>query len=293
MPERMPHLTIPEFFTDEKLPLVLLRRSPQQPYPLHTHQFSELVVITKGKGVHFTENAEYEVRAGDAFVVHGDQAHGYRDLDNLILVNILFDRDLLGIPMADLRTLSGYHALFKLEPQYREAHRFESRLRISSRQMEHVLALVDLLENEIKEKEPGYVFQSTAFFMQVIGFLSRCYSNSEAPELQSVLRIGEIISHMEHHYAGPITLSHLARVGHMSKSSLQRAFKDATGFSPIDYLIRLRVGKACEWLKNSSLTVTEIAFKVGFTDSNYFTRQFTKIRGIAPREFRRQAMPHN
>ncbi len=284
------HLTVREFFEDENLPIRLIRRNPQEPYPLHTHQFFELVVIFGGRGVHFTEKSAYEVQAGDAFVIQGDRAHGYRDLDNLVLVNILFDMRKMQLPMADLRNLPGYHALFALEPLYRDEHGFESRLRLTSEQLEHVAGLTEMLERETAAKEPAYAFHCTAAFMQIIGYLSRCYSQAQAPSLQPLLRMGSVIGYLEERYASPIALQELARVAHMSRSSLQRFFKRSTGCSPVAYLIRLRVQKACELLRSGDQTVTEIAFRVGFTDSNYFARQFSRIMGESPRDYRRRTV---
>ena len=66
-----------------------------------------------------------------------------------------------------------------------------------------------------------------------------------------------------------------------------RVFRRATGQTPIDYLIRLRIQKAMEWLAGTSLSVTDIALKTGFDDSNYFTRQFRKATGETPTAYRK------
>jgi len=76
----------------------------------------------------------------------------------------------------------------------------------------------------------------------------------------------------------------------MSRSNLMRVFRKATGQTPIEYLLRLRIQKAMELLRNSSLSITEIALEVGFNDSNYFTRQFRRVLGETPRSFRRASV---
>jgi AraC-like DNA-binding protein len=155
-----------------------------------------------------------------------------------------------------------------------------------------VASLTETLEREIAAKEPAYAFHCTAAFMQIIGYLSRCYSQAQPPSLQPLLRMGSVIGYLEEHYASPVALAELARVAHMSRSSLQRFFKRSTGSSPVAYLIRLRVRKACELLRSGDQTVTEIAFRVGFTDSNYFARQFSRVMGESPRDYRRRtALP--
>ncbi|MBP3394479.1 MAG: helix-turn-helix transcriptional regulator, partial [Lentisphaeria bacterium] len=60
-----------------------------------------------------------------------------------------------------------------------------------------------------------------------------------------------------------------------------------TGFSPMDYLLNLRLAKAEELLRTTSLPLTDISAKCGFYDSNYFGMQFRKRYDITPHRFRR------
>ena len=96
------------------------------------------------------------------------------------------------------------------------------------------------------------------------------------------------MSHLEVKFDHPINLDELAGIAHMSKRSFIRAFQAATGASPIAYLIQLRINRATALLRDSDAPVTDIAFRAGFADSNYFTRQFRKLTGISPRSYRRQ-----
>ena len=68
---------------------------------------------------------------------------------------------------------------------------------------------------------------------------------------------------------------------------LQREFKRVTGRSPIDYYLRLRVGRACELLRAGDRGVAEVAVDVGFADAGYFARRFRAAMGMSPREYRR------
>jgi AraC family L-rhamnose operon transcriptional activator RhaR/AraC family L-rhamnose operon regulatory protein RhaS len=127
--------------------------------------------------------------------------------------------------------------------------------------------------------------------MQLVGYLSRCYSRSKSPDSRALLRIAEAIAHLETHYQEPIDLDDLARISHASRRSFIRAFRAAMGNSPIAYLIQLRINRAADLLRRSDQSITEVAFHVGFDDSNYFTRQFHKVIGVSPRAYRRQHSP--
>ena len=67
-----------------------------------------------------------------------------------------------------------------------------------------------------------------------------------------------------------------------------RVFRKATGQTPIEYLVRLRIQKSTELLRNTDFSITEIALQVGFNDSNYFTRQFRNSLGESPRSYRQK-----
>jgi transcriptional regulator GlxA family with amidase domain len=77
----------------------------------------------------------------------------------------------------------------------------------------------------------------------------------------------------------------------LSWRNFLRAFHAAMGSSPIAYLIQLRVNRAADLRRRSDQSITEIAFRVGFSESNDFTRQFHKILGVAPRIYRQQHAP--
>jgi AraC-like DNA-binding protein len=272
---------------DRNLPVALVRDDRDYDSPLHTHEFTEIVVVLAGNGCHRTARSEYPIAPGDAFLIQAGQAHGYRVPERLAVANVLFDEAALQIPMNDLRTMPGYHALFTLEPLYRKEHNFETRLRLDAVQLQSVARLIDEFEGEAAGQRAGYVLMTIAHFIRIVVFLSRCYAEAVAPAIKPLLAVGEAIGYLESRVAEPIALGELARVAHMSESSLLRAFKRATGRSPIDYHLRLRIGRACDLLRIGERSITEVAYEVGFTDSNYFSRQFRKVMGSTPRDYRK------
>jgi len=255
---------------------------------MHAHDFHELVLVLGGSARHMTTQGSYAISAGDVFLLRGNMAHGYRDPHRLMIVNILFDPDNLNLPVEDLRQLPGYHALFSIEPVMRSRNRFRGRLRLATDQLARASQLATMLDNELKERPKGYRFLARAHLMHLIGFLSRCYSNFETAEHRSLLALGEVLSYIERHYPERITTERLAEMASMSESSLNRAFHKVTGRSPIAYVLDVRVAKATRLLRDSDLSVTEVAYRCGFNDSNYFSRQFRKAMGTSPRKYRRK-----
>jgi AraC family L-rhamnose operon transcriptional activator RhaR/AraC family L-rhamnose operon regulatory protein RhaS len=223
------------------------------------------------------------------FLISGDTKHCYAETNRLSLVNILFFPKVLRLPLADLRGLPGYHVLFQVEPKLRRQHGFRGRLRLNSRQLAETSQLITKIEEEMKERSPGYRMMASMHLMHLICYLSRCYSSGkDSPDERPWMRLGEVLSHIENNYAQAISVEQLAEIACMSESSLMRSFQKVTGKSPIDYVISVRVSRAGELLERTDMNITEVAYACGFSDSNYFSRQFKRLRGCSPRAYRRR-----
>jgi AraC-like DNA-binding protein/quercetin dioxygenase-like cupin family protein len=280
---------IAPLFAEKDFPLKVMRIASHAASGLHGHDFHELVVILGGSGRHVTTEEAYPIAQGDVFLISGETEHQYEDPRSLSLVNILFFPKVLRLPMAELGGLPGYQVLFLVEPKLRGQHRFRGRLQLTTKQLTEAEHLIERMEEELDQRRPGYRFMARTHLMHLIGYLSRCYADAGgASEHRPLFRLGEVLSHIENHYAEPITVEQLAQMASMSESSLMRTFRKVTGKSPIDYVIHVRVARAAELLQRDDANVTEVAFRCGFTDSNYFSRQFRRLRGRSPREYRRE-----
>lgn len=277
-----------EWFPADGFPIAIEYRQPQEVFPPHKHEFSEIAIITAGKGVHVVGGQSWEVGIGDVLVLSGPRVHEYGELEKLNLINILFQPEKLKLAPGDLARLPGYHALFGLEPLWRTRHQFNNRLHLPQRALDRLLVLVEQLDEELTGRAPGFGFAATAQFMQIMAFLCRGYDTLPGPEAHQRPRIAQVISHMESNLDQSASLDQLARLAHMSKRSLIRAFHEATGLTPMAYWNQLRISRAAALLRSGDESITEIAFRVGFSDSNYFTRQFRKLIGHPPRAYRRK-----
>jgi len=277
-----------DWFHPDGFPLAVERRDPQEAFGPHTHEFSEIAIVTGGRAMHVTGRESWPIGAGDVFVIGGARAHEYRDLENLRLINILFRPELLRMELWDLPVLPGYQALFTLAPALSHKQQFLSRLRLDPKELGSLVAQVDALDDELRMRTPGFAFTAAACFMQIVGFLARCYNRSKGTDARALLRVASAISHLEAHYEEALNLDALARLAHMSKRSFLRAFQAAVGSAPIAYLIRLRLQRAALLLRRAEENITSAAFKAGFNDSNYFARQFKKAFGVTPREYRKR-----
>ena len=99
-------------------------------------------------------------------------------------------------------------------------------------------------------------------------------------------RLRRVITHLEDNLAEDLSLTDLARIAAMSPYHFARAFKAATGASPLQYLINARIERAKVLLKTTRLTVSEIAFRTGYADPGRFSRHFRNRVGLTPGAFR-------
>lgn len=93
------------------------------------------------------------------------------------------------------------------------------------------------------------------------------------------------ITHMTNHYSEDISLDDLALITGISKSHFARLFKKYTGYSPIEYLTHIRMGRAKELITLTDYKLKEIAIAVGYKDEFYFSRIFKKSTGLSPTEY--------
>ena len=278
-------------FSDDQFPLAIVYSADHQGYPIHNHDFTELVIVFSGNGIHVVNNEEHVIKEGDVFVINPPVSHSYSQSSSTEQASILFDLERLALPEHDLRKISGYHSLFLLEPKLRIAHEFKSRVRVTLASQSMIRSIVQKIQKELKIKKPGYQSLTAASFTELLVTICRNVKGNTNKQYQSVYEFGKVLSYLEQNYAKLITLNELAKLVNMSKRSFQRQFKEALSMSPIDYLLNLRLQNAEKMLTQTLKSISEITFATGFTDSNYFTRQFKKHIGVAPSTFRKHGMP--
>ncbi len=93
-------------------------------------------------------------------------------------------------------------------------------------------------------------------------------------------------SYISHNFARKITVSSIAKLLSLNRSHFCRVFKSETGMSPVQYIAKYRVDKACFLLSSTNLSLLEISDAVGYENYPYFHRTFKFYTGASPKEFR-------
>ena len=87
------------------------------------------------------------------------------------------------------------------------------------------------------------------------------------------------------------TVEEMAALVGLGVTAFSEKVKSYTGFSPLNYLINIRISEAIKLLKRSHVHITDIALDVGFYSSQHFATTFKKLTGYTPSEFRNKNVP--
>ncbi|BFK28962.1 helix-turn-helix domain-containing protein [Blautia producta] len=94
--------------------------------------------------------------------------------------------------------------------------------------------------------------------------------------------------YIKKHYNENLSINGLAELYNMSPNYFSSVFKRELDQSAVNYITEVRMEKAREYLKDTDLSVIEIAENVGYEDSQYFFRVFKKTTGVTPLQYRQQ-----
>lgn len=253
----------------------------------HIHlDFDELVIVLRGHADHIVSSETYPIQKGDVFVISSNTAHGYRNVRDFRICNIMFRRDHIFNPTDDLCTMEGYHALFVIEPSLSKNHNFTSRLSLRDQTFSTVNQIVNQMISEYNQKKQGYQTFLKSSFLSLSLIFARIYQESSMTDTEHLAPLITPIAYLEQHYQETITVEELAERSGLSVRHFNRLFRDTYHTSPGRYLLQYRIQKSENLLLYTNMPVAEIAYQCGFNDSNYFSRQFHKIHGISPRQYR-------
>lgn len=283
------------YFSPSHLPIALKQvhgRELSHPYDYtavpHCHDFAELIIITGGSGRQMISDREYIVQTGDVFVIIDDTIHSFTDYQALKITNIMFDSKLLAPYENLLARIPGYQILFCLEPELRRSNsEFQHKLHLSAAALTQVLKLLQNMEEEFSFKKTGYEAAVTAKFLDLVILLSRSF-DEYTQEADDLVRLGNLLSILSTSFEKEWNLQKMAKYCSMSVNTLLRHFKRAMNQSPMQYLTQLRLEQACSNLLHTNKSISEIALKCGFSDSNYFAKKFRAVYRVSASEFRHQ-----
>ena len=128
----------------------------------------------------------------------------------------------------------------------------------------------------------------TAELMRLLAKIKLLEAHIQPSQQSAEKRVMESVKFMQRHLNMMLSLEDLAAHSGQSVSYYSRLFRNRTGQSPMAYYLQLKVGKACELLDQTELSVRQISRELGYGDPYYFSRLFKKVQGVAPAIYRKE-----
>ncbi|MCC8065511.1 MAG: AraC family transcriptional regulator [Clostridiales bacterium] len=243
-------------------------------YPLHLHQYIELVHVVKGLLEMQVGNAKYSIHPGDFVIIFPNIPHSYHTLSmaaetQLNIINCYVDL----LPL--------------LKPQLMTKHPTSPKL--SSDQIHEDVLYAEKKLYELRPQENDMALIGSLLSL----ILCRLFSEltlEDYKEQPPQDITGGVIAYIADHYLEEITLSSVANHFGIGKYALSRIFSNVLGCSFISYVNTLRIDYAVMLLMNTDMNITRIAVESGFNNQQTFNRVFKKLHGCTPKEYRNRSV---
>lgn len=148
--------------------------------------------------------------------------------------------------------------------------------------------LLQTLRTEIVKREIGYATRANQLLDELLILIARqCTreSNSQRDFPQTFMKLEQALrQNLAHQW----TVEEMAALIGLGTTTFTEKVKGYTGFSPLNYLINIRVSEAMKLLNRQEENVTDIALRTGFYSSQHFSTTFKKLTGYTPSEFRKR-----
>ena len=246
------------------------RTSPAHSYGPHARNHYLFHYIIAGRGVLLANEKEYEVTPGHGFLVTPGQITTYRsdDKDPWEYTWLEFD----GLRAHESLYLAGVSGS---RPVYTARSAEAGRLL-----RDEMLYIVNH-----SDASPIHLIAHGYLFLDQLVQSSAGRQEGREHRLRDFY-IKEALAFVEQSFQRDISIEEIAAVCGLNRSYFGKVFRDAVGESPQAYLLHYRMARAAQLLKETRLSIGEIAAQVGYPNQLHFSRAFKSVHGVSPREYR-------
>ncbi len=241
---------------------------------------SELLLVISGHALLVRGDYLRKLAAGDLFLQRPGDEFALRDVQHLVLASVEFDSS-RELSTERLRSLAPLDKL--LDPSADDA------LRIAPHHLDSALDAFKRLRQESEQPHLGQELLLAALFYELLVSLARAAVAGDDDPERCRARLAATYTFLHDHYRDALTLEQLADTAGLAVPRFRQAFRQAYGSGPLEFVAGLRLREARELLRDESRSIAEVAFDVGYHDSEHFTRAFRQHYGLTPREFRQLA----
>lgn len=255
--------------------------------PMHWHREFEINQILKGQGQMILGEEKYIVSEGDIVIAPPNVLHAAYAIEGSSFAYdaLVFNHSILGTGSND-RSISQY-----IRPIIAGQRKIMMWITAVNERYLEFKKCIDVIFTCAKDNKPLSDLLLKSELLRFFWLLE-----NQEPELvqrdEVNIHYSELIrpalEYMAEHYAETITVEELADTVHLSKSYFMWCFKHATGIGAIEHLTQIRMKSVCEALMNTDQHVAEVAGSCGYDNLSNFNRQFKRMIGCTPIEYRKR-----
>ena len=282
---------VQQILHQENFPVVVASHKHKYPSePLHSHDFTEIVIVNSGQGRHIIDDREQPLAVGDIFIIPRGIKHGYINDGNLVITNMLFQMSTIDEHFPEIKAMPGFFSFFMAGSAANKVKPPVGRLlNLDDEELAHV----ESLQNKIKIEQHGVLSGKASmcllYLAEILIYLSRLLENRQEehsfPDTYGTF--AKVYDYMNRNYRDKISIEKLAAIARMSERNFQRIFTRIYRISPAQYLMKIRLEKSRDLLKSTSWEISKVALESGFQENSYFSLQFKKAFNLSPRQFRK------
>ncbi len=185
--------------------------------------------------------------------------------------------------------------LYMLNPFIKRTENKLPYIQLGPESIKRVTNYFDRIASELSEQRDKYwPCRTRGIFMELLFFIeSQNALNLKQDPLQLIQTndplVEQVILTINSNYAEEITIDSLSKECAINRTTLSKRFKEATGCTITNYLIRVRVQLASMMLKETYMPITEIMYNTGFNTTANFNRYFKKYTSCTPSEYRNRS----
>lgn len=158
--------------------------------------------------------------------------------------------------------------------------------------MKEAPGILHEMHTELMHQEVGYVTRFNQMLDSLLILVARQSTRQASSRRDFPRTFTKLEQTLRENLAHQWTVEEMAALVGLGTTAFSEKVKSFTGFSPLNYLINIRISEAIKLLKNPGVPLTDIALETGFYSSQHFSTTFKKLTGHTPGEFRRTNLPY-